>query len=142
MKKILTLLLFVVSFSVLSQEKISTSVEEYNYLLEELPKELALGNKMKDGFELKKIEQNTFKEFTYTYFLYWDTKNNVARAMLISAKKGDDKERLLCLPFNNNDLLEKFFKESEKLGASMKMYFDYSIYNVLQKSIEKVANRK
>lgn len=47
----------------------------------------------------------------------------------------------LCLPFNNKKLLNIFFKETEKLGISMKASLDYSTYNTLSKAFDKVSNR-
>lgn len=139
MKKLLILLLLTVNFS-FSQEKIITSPEDYNYLTKELPKQMQLGNGVKDGYELIKIESNNFKEFTYNYFLFSEKETKKTKAILIVVGK-NGKEQVLCLPFNNPELLDEFFKESESLGASMKMYFDKSIYNILSKSMEKLSNR-
>lgn len=139
MKKIILLLLL--SVSIFSFSQVKTSEEDYNYLKNELKKELSLGNTIKQDHKLTLIETNNLDKFKFSYFLFTNTKTNETKAIYIDIVKEDKKQVNLVLPFNNPALLDKFTKDAESLGISMKMYFDQSIYNILQKSLEKIANR-
>ena len=139
MKKII--LLSLMCLSMFSFAQVKTTEEDYNYLKDELKKELSLGNKIKEDHKLTLIETNNLDKFKFSYYLYTNTKTNETKAIFIEILKEDKKNVDLVLPFNNPVLLERFFNDTEKLGVSMKMYFDKSIYNVLQKSLDKIANR-
>ncbi|WDO13091.1 hypothetical protein MH928_17430 [Flavobacterium sp. WW92] len=143
MKKFLFLLVLLPTIN-FAQDKISTTDEEYKYLTEGYKIQQETGSDFKSGYELQKIEENKANGFIITYSLLKHKESNKTKALsIVLTKEKDKKDKIvyLCLPFNNTDLFVKFCKETESLGVSMKMYFDYSIYNVLQKSLDKIANR-
>lgn len=144
MKKIFTLVVAMIFATGFSQEKAVTTVEEYNYLTQGYKLALETGADLKAGYELIKIDEDKIGDFSVSYFIFKNTESKKTKAMLLVLKKDKDKADkvvYLCLPFNNGELFKKFAKETESLGVSMKMYFDYSMYSTLAKSIEKLTNR-
>lgn len=143
MKRFLLLLLFIPAFSI-AQEKVSTSEEEYKYLTEGYKLQQSNGSDLKSGYEIVKIEENQANGYSITYSLFNHKESQQTKALsIVLTKDKDKKDKMiyLCLPFNNTDLFTKFCKETESLGITMKTYFDYSVYNLLQKSIERMTNR-
>lgn len=143
---ILTLLL---SFSTAAQTEITTSgtrttYQEYQFLTTTL--EHSDNPSLPDGYSFKDFKDVTMDDFNFNYKLYIEDATEKVKAISIvitKLKKKNDKKRYLCIPFNNNDLFEKFIKDSEKLGVSMALkhdamskfllsvLFDY-IYNTLK----------
>lgn len=143
MKKLLLLLLLIPVFSI-AQDKVSTTDEEYKYLTEGYRIQQETGSDFKLGYELLKIEENKANGYSIKYSLLQETSTKTTKAISIVLTKDKDKKDkviYLCLPFNNEELFVKYCKATESLGISMKMYFDYSIYNLLQKSMDKMTNR-
>ena len=144
MKKILFLLALTFSGFVFSQEQISTTEEEYNYLTQGYKISLETGSDFKKGYELKKIEEDVYFSFKITYSLLIHSESKKTKAVLITIikeKDKKDKEEYLCLPINNDKLFKKFTDKTDELGASMKYYFDNSTYKILSKLIDKIANK-
>lgn len=141
-----TLLLLIASimcqFS-FSQEKATTTEEEYNYLTIGYEQQIKTGGDMKSGYKLVPIGKPvTASGYTVErYFL--KTNEDVAKAVFIIAKKekGEkDKLRYLCLPFNNSDLMKKFYNDVSALGITMMEIVEVAVFDLASKSCEKVAN--
>ena len=146
MKKILLIAILFASVLCNSQkvEKISTSAQEYNYLSEVYEKSVETGTPLMDGYELKPIYSDVLDQFTVTYSSFIYTQSGKAHAVLITINKdkGDkDKTVYLCLPFNNDALHKKFIAKTSKLGITMKLAFDISMYKTVSNAFDKQANR-
>lgn len=137
-------MLSITTFSFSQDNKPVTSIEEYNYLTQGYKLQLETGGDFKAGYELKPIVEDKAGDFTITYSLMNHISSKTTKAVLITLKKAKDKNDkiiYLCLPFNNQDLFQKFFKETENLGISMKMVFEASMYKALSNSFDKISNR-
>jgi hypothetical protein len=144
MKKILVVAVAMIFATSFSQEKEVTSLEEYNYLTQGYKIALETGVDFKTGYDLKKIDEDKFGDYSVSYHLFKNLESNKTKAILLVLKKDKDKADkiiYMCLPFNNGDLFKKFAKDTESLGASMQIYFNYSMYNTLAKAMEKLTNR-
>lgn len=144
MKKLVLALTIMFSSFCMAQDKIVTSEEEYNYLTQGYKISLETGSDFKAGYELKKIDEDKLENYSYSYSLLVHKESNKTKAVLITCKKDKEKEDkivYLCLPFNNGNLFKKFCLETESLGTTMKMYFDYSMYNTLRKAMDKITNK-
>jgi len=143
MKKLLLAILLFPTLN-FAQEKISTSEEEYKYLTEGLKIQQQTGTDLKSGYELEKIKEVNSNGFIINYSYFNHISSNETRALsIILTKEKDKKDKVvyLCLPIDNSDLFKRFCEETDKLGLSMKMYFDYSIYMMLSKAINKIKNK-
>lgn len=145
MKKIILFLLLLTSLTNFAQtDKVITNDEEYNYLTNGYKESIKNGTGFKEGYELVKIDVAKSDGFTATYSLLKEKSSNLNKAVSIVLTKDKDKEDkviYLCLPFNNADLLAKFYKDVEKLGISMGMFFQLTVLNNFSKSMDKISNR-
>lgn len=143
MKKLLLIVLLAPAL-LFSQNKASTTDEEYKYLTEGYRVQQETGSDFKSGYELKKIDEFTAKNYKATYSILMHKESNQAKALsIVMSKEKDSKDKkiYLCLPFNNDELFKKFYKETESLGLTMSEVFNYTIYNITQKTFERLANR-
>jgi len=144
MKKLLFFLAFTFSGFTFSQEQVTTTEEEYNYLTQGYKISLENGTDLKKGYELKKIQEDVYSNYKYVYyyFIHSESKKTKAIFVTITKEKGKkDKEEFLCIPINNEELFKKFIDKTYDIGLNMKHYFNYSTYKVLSKSIDEIANK-
>lgn len=151
MKKILLVLLVATSGVIFSQnnqagetnKRQTTTDEEYNYLTKGYEISLETGSDIKSGYKLNKFKENIYDNYTIEYYSFDELKTAKTKCILIVLKKEKskkDKAIYLCLPFNNQNLYQKFTKQKESLGLSMLIYLDYSIYALFSQTIELISN--
>jgi hypothetical protein len=145
MKKLV--LLFMIAFTPIANAqdaKPITTEEEYNYLTKGYELQLQNGADFKSGYELLKIDELKVNGYIVTYSLMKESSSKQTKAVsIVLTKEKDKKDKVvyLCLPFNNPDLLQKFYKDTESIGISMKVVFEISVYNNLSRSMDKISNR-
>jgi|GEM_PF-3169233 len=103
-------------------EKITTSIEEYNYLTKGYADDVSKGRDIKNGYELKEFYtfDNENINFSFTYHKFIETATNKTKAVLVVAKKkSKNKVKYLCIPFNNKELLEDSATDAAALGITM-----------------------
>lgn len=148
MNKIILLLLLVPFFNFaqeqpVKREKAKTTTEEYNYLTQGYKIGLETGQDLKAGYELNHLPETSVDKFKIRYSVFKETKSNHAKAILITLTKikdSDNKVLYLCLPFNNKELLAKFYDETLGLGLSMNTMFEVSNLAMLSSLWESKEN--
>ncbi len=144
MKKLLFTLLF--PLLAISQDKISTSEEEYNYLTQGYKLHLENGSDLKKGYVLNKVNEyigGMDNQFNISHYYFIETESNKTKAILFIVKKekGDkDKTKYLCLPINNNELFKKFRIDEVNLGLSMEYLLSSYSMNEFSKTVNKLQN--
>jgi len=140
MKSFALIALCLLSSIIYSQGKVSTTLEEYNYLTQGYALQLQNGGDMKAGYELVKYDEDSSVKFTMSYFLLKKMDSKKTQAVLIVLKKGEDKIRYLCLPINNKDLFKKYGEDVMNLGLSMSTMFEASLSRTLAKLLDEKLN--
>lgn len=141
MKKILSFLFILVAFSSFAQDKISTTVNEYNYLVKGYAQDVDAGRSVKDGYKIENFY--TFKNgsFTHEYLYLYSIESETPKAVLmINTKTRNAKKVYLCLPFNNKDLFKLFVKDYEALGISMGISANVATYDLLSNVMPVIYN--
>lgn len=113
MKKLFFALLFCGIGSMYAQT-ISTSEEEYNYLTKGYPESIEKGLDIKDGYELKQIDEATFASCKVLFYQFNSLKENATKAYFIKRidNTNPKKTRYYCIAINNEVLFKKFTYEN------------------------------
>lgn len=118
--------------------QISTTQEEYTFLTEEYPET----QKVKEGYTLDQLFEAPEGNFVITYMLLKETATGNTKAAFIKITKNKSKERYLCLPFNNQQLMADYLQQSQKLGVSMTMIYHAANDGLLSSLLNQTLNNK
>lgn len=141
MKKLLILISILFCLNSFSQEKIITTEIEYNYITNSYSDDVENGRDIKEGYELKDLSSIESKNFKFNFYKFIKTEDNTTRAVYLRIeKKGKNKVRHLCIPFNNKDLLAEFTKSYDKLGVQMQLETEVVIFAMLQSLLNEKLN--
>ncbi|MCF6294870.1 MAG: hypothetical protein L3J25_04185 [Flavobacteriaceae bacterium] len=139
MKKITLLLCFLLSITAFGQT--TTTLEEYNYLTTGYEDDIKNGREIKDGYELKEFFNHKIEKYNYTYYYFNELETGKTKAILMVLEKPKkNKVKYLCLPFNNAELLEKFWNKQTSLGLNMGLYFEITVVAMLQGLFDNYKN--
>jgi uncharacterized GH25 family protein len=121
--------------------KVVTSYEEYNFLTERYG---VMDNaKMLEGYALNHFFEQTVGKYNYNYKLFVESKTQKVKAVFITVtkiKKGDDKVRYICMPFNNPELFQRYVDELTGLGMSMYMGIERLNYTMFESLMDYIYN--
>jgi len=126
------------------KEKITTSIEEYNYLTKGYADDIDKGKDIKDGYELKEFFKfdNEKVNFSFTYHKFIEKTSSKTKAILVVAKKkSKNKVRYLCIPFNNKDLLIDSYSEASGLGVTMSALYNQLNFGAFSKLMNQKFNK-
>ncbi|PHS03492.1 MAG: hypothetical protein COA88_15780 [Kordia sp.] len=126
------------------EEKITTTIEEYNYLTIGYADDLAKGKDLKNGYELKEFHKFDKEKvnFSFTYHKFIETKTNKTKAILVVAKKkSKNKIKYICIPFNNRKLIKDSATEAAILGASMTYIYNQVNFKVFSDLLNDSFNK-
>jgi hypothetical protein len=125
------------------ESKIITTEEEYNYLTQGYKIAIETGADMKVGYTLEHMPEIKAGNFTAKYSFLKETATKQTKAVLIVLEKekgNSDKVVYLCLPFNNGELLKKFYAETQTLGITMMDIFSASFFKFASQAADKACN--
>lgn len=149
MKRLFTLiaLLLFAAATITAQEikikasEVVTTYEEYNFLTERYG--VMDDAEMLEGYELKPFFERSVGKFNYNYKLLLDVDKKQVKAVFIKItkiKKGDDKVRYICMPFNNPDLFRNYIDELTSLGLSMYFGIEQNSYLMFESLMDYIYN--
>jgi len=123
------------------QEKVTTTLEEYNYLSWGYADDIAKGKDVKAGYELKELftfDKDT-QNFNVVYYQFIEIATSKTKAVLVKVKKkSKNKVKYFCIPFNNKNLTTKY----NEMGASMIMYYSNAENLLFKKLLYQSLNKE
>lgn len=131
MKKIILLLLMLLSFSGYSQNKtkhepaaprsevFSTTVDEYNYMTKGYKVQVESGLDMKKGYTINDLNTLDDGNYSFQYKALIRSNKSLAGIIIIAYSKVYDNKYYLAIPVNNADLYAFHFKQLEQWDKPM-----------------------
>lgn len=138
MKSLLFLIMLIAPVFSFAQEKIITTEQEYNFLVDTYKID---SKTILPGYELKEVGKANAKNFEISHYYLNELSSNKIKAVLfvIKKEKGEnDKIKYLCLPFNDKILVQKFVEKYESLGVSMSLVFQGYMMTEFSKLVQKL----
>lgn len=108
MKKITFLFLL---FTTVSFSQVSTTIDEYNYLVKGYKIALESGLDMKKGYGFREVSSYNEKNYSFSFYQFVRTGTNEVCATMVSAtSKLWGNQYYLCIPLNNSDLYSAYIQ--------------------------------
>jgi hypothetical protein len=135
MKKLL-ILLFAINCYVLSGQVNSTpaptSEEEYNYLTKGYKIQTDSGLDMKKGYILQEVGNVSRGKCDFQFkLLIREAKNEIAAYLVVAHSRNTGRTNYVCIPINNNELLEKYYNDISLWDQVMLGHYSYIVSSIL-----------
>lgn len=144
MKKVITLLFLLMCMILNAQQakhkdSVQTTTEEYDFLTKEYNHKNSF--KVLDGYIIYpfRLSQDDEMICKYQFFVEKKTKNLKAILIILEEKgKKHNKIDYLCIPINNQELLDRFVDDHYKIKFSKADFLESSSYRILRDNLPSI----